>query len=339
VSVGEQERETHGLSISDAVVDVIVNPAAGAGRAGKRWPAFERGLAERGIRVRAHMTTGAGDALHLARRIAERGGDLVACVGGDGTVNEVVNGLLVDDQLVNPATRLAVISCGTGKDLSRTLGTHKPEEALDALAAGTSALVDVGRIQYLNPRTEHLETRYFANVADAGIGAAVAERINASSKRLGGLVSYLSGAVRTIGAYRPWDAIVEIDGEVAYAGPVGMVVFANGRYFGGGMLIAPDASLCDGALDIFILEGTGRRPLLTSLLPRVYRGKHVGQPAVRYQAGSRAAVRAMSTMSIELDGEQLGTTPLSVEIVPRALRVIGAAGALALAGRCADDGE
>jgi diacylglycerol kinase (ATP) len=336
VIVDEQDTETLSMIERGTMLDVIINPAAGAGRAARRWPEIERALAERGFDTRAHFTTGPGDAIEIARRLAENGGETLVCVGGDGTVNEIVNGLIADDRPISPSIRFAVISCGTGKDLGRTLGTHSLTDSLSALAAGTTALIDVGRIQYYDPRTTHLETRYFVNVADTGIGAAVAERINASSKRFGGLVSYLSGAVKTVATYRPWDAVVEIDDETVYAGPVGMVVFANGRYFGGGMLIAPEASLCDGRFDIFILEGTGKRPLLTSLLPRVYRGKHVGQPGVRHYRAASATVRASESMSIEVDGEQLGSTPLTVDMVPRVLRVVGSDAKLALAGSCAD---
>jgi diacylglycerol kinase (ATP) len=200
-------------------------------------------------------------------------------------------------------------------------------------------LIDVGRISFLDARTGYLETRFFANVADTGIGAAVAERINASSKRFGGLVTYASGAVQAIVAFSPWDAAVEVDGKTVHAGDAGMVVFANGRYFAGGMLVAPEASLCDGQLDIFVLEGVRRRALLTSLLPRVYRGRHVGQPGVVHLRGARATVRSAAGMLVEMDGEQVGRTPITVESVPRVLRVVGDASALERAGGCATDAK
>jgi YegS/Rv2252/BmrU family lipid kinase len=285
-----------------------------------------------GFTVETHLTTGPGDATLLARRFAEQQVDTVLCVGGDGTTNEVVNGLISHDAPVSPTTRLAIVPCGTGKDLARSLGTRSVEATIAALQAGSTGRADVGRIQYIDARTGHLESRYFANVADAGIGAATADRINASSKALGGLVSYLTGAVKSIAAYEPWDATIEVDGVEVYSGLVGMVVFANGRYFAGGMLVAPDASISDGRLDIFVLEHVGKRALLTSLLPRVYRGRHIGRPGVRHLHGASATVRSADDMLVEMDGEQVGRVPITVGVVPRALTVVGDAESLLRCG-------
>ncbi|HUG15760.1 MAG TPA: diacylglycerol kinase family protein [Thermomicrobiales bacterium] len=316
-------------------LDVIINPAAGSGRAGRLWPGFARTLEARGYVVRAHQTAAPGDATRLATSLAEHGASTIVCVGGDGTVNEVVNGLIVDDRAVNPDLKLAIIACGTGKDLVRSLGTRDLNTTIQALAGGVMTLIDVGRVHYIEPRTGHLEARYFVNVADAGLGATVAARINASSKRLGGLITYLRAAVSTIAGHTAWEASIDIDGELAYEGRVGMVVFANGRYFAGGMRVAPDASLCDGMIDVFILQDVGKRALLTSLLPRVYRGRHVGQPGVTHATAGTVSLRSTSGMLVELDGEQVGRAPLSVTMVPRVLRVVGTAALEAMSG-CAD---
>lgn len=318
----------------NSLVHLIVNPAAGNGRAGKRWRGYARELERHGYRADAHLTSGPGDATRLARELAASGAEIILCVGGDGTANEVVNGLIVEDEPVNPATCLGLIPCGTGKDLGRSIGSRTIDAALQALAEGSTAIIDVGRMRYIDTHTGYLKSRYFANVADTGIGAATAERINASSKRFGGLVSYMTGAVRSIASFEPWDTIVEVDGQPIYSGMAGMVVFANGQYFAGGMHVAPEASLCDGMLDIFVLEGVGRRALLTSLLPRVYRGKHVGQPGVTALQGRTASVRSTSQMLLEMDGEQVGQAPVEVTVVPRVLTVIGLAETLAGAGGC-----
>lgn len=319
-----------------ALLHVIINPAAGSGRAGRRWPVLEAEIARHGYDIRPSFTSGPGDATRIARQLARDGARTIVCVGGDGTANEIVNGLIDGDQPISPETRLALIPCGTGKDLSRTLGTRDVESMLHALADGSTALIDVGRIICQDTDTGEPVSRLFANVADAGIGAQTAERINSSSKALGGFVSYLSGAVRSIAAYKPWDVTVEVDGEPVYDGAAGMVVFANGRYFAGGMKVAPEASLCDGLLDIFVLEGVGKRALLTSLLPRVYRGRHVGQPGVTHLTGSRATVHCLAGMPLELDGEQLGNTPVTVDVLTEVLRVVGGADALAEAGGCTE---
>lgn len=327
--------ESENAAVS-ATLEIIINPAAGNGSAGRNWPGYARALTEQGYAFHVHETTGPGDATTFARTLAEQGATTIVCVGGDGTVNEVVNGLIVDDRQFDPNVRLAIISSGTGRDLVRSLGTRDLESSLQALSIGDTTWIDVGRVQYLDAHTGHLNTRYFVNVADAGIGAAVAERINVTSKRLGGLVTYLRAAVRTIIGYKPWQVECDVDGEQVYEGAAGMVVFANGRYFAGGMLVAPNASLCDGLIDVFILQGVGKRTLLTSLLPRVYRGRHVGQPGVTHLTARSATVRSLSSMLVEVDGEQIGQAPLSVTTIPRVLRVVCLSSSLDGMDGCAD---
>lgn len=331
-----QERAEVARSDPSAMLEVILNPEAGSGSAGRNWPEYARALSEHGYDFCLHRTTGPGDATSFARALAERGAATIVCVGGDGTVNEVVNGLIVDDLPVSPELRLAIISSGTGKDLVRSLGTRDLGASLQALSLGDTRTIDVGRVQFLNGKTGHLETRYFVNVADAGIGAAVAARISTTSKRFGGLVTYLRAAIRTILGYQPWEIAVDVDGEQVYQGSAGMVVFANGRYFAGGMLVAPDASLCDGMVDVFILEGVGKRVLLTSLLPRVYRGKHVGRPGVMHFTAGSVSVRARGGMLLEVDGEQVGQAPITVTTMPRVLRVVCASAFLDGMDGCAD---
>jgi YegS/Rv2252/BmrU family lipid kinase len=321
---------------SSSTLHAIINPAAGNGRAGRQWPGYARELAAHGYDVRPSFTTGPGDAVEMAQRLGEQEAGTILCVGGDGTANEIINGLLSDDAPIHPETRLVLIPCGTGKDLGRSLGTRDIATTIRALEVGATARIDVGRIQYIEPITGQLVTRYFANVADTGIGAQTAARINASSKRFGGLVSYMTGAVHSIVTYSPWDAEVEVDGRVVYSGDVGMIVFANGAFFAGGMHIAPMASLCDGKLDIFVLQGVGKGALLTSLLPRVYRGKHVGQPGVLHIPGEHAVVRSHRGMQVEMDGEQVGGSPVTVDVVPGVLSVIGLPEALDRVGGCTE---
>mgnify|MGYP002779598021 CR=1 FL=1 len=342
VSVDRPSSETASLdgttvAPNTTTIHAIVNPAAGSGRAGKRWPRFLNALERAGFAVSAHLTTGPGDATTIARQLAEDGATTILCVGGDGTTNEVVNGLVRDDLPVNPRTRLALVPCGTGRDLARSLGTNDIVSTIRAISGDPDAstvAIDVARVSYIDPRTGYLATRYCANVADTGIGAATAALINSSSKTLGGLVSYFTGAVRSIIAYSPWDVIVEADGERVYEGSAGMVVFANGRYFAGGMQVAPMASLCDGRLEMFVLEGVGKRQLLTSLLPRVYRGKHVGEPGVVHRTVSDASVRSDGRMLLEMDGEQVGGVPVTVDVVPRVLRIVVAPEVMARSGSC-----
>lgn len=313
---------------------VIVNPVAGNGRAGKRWPEFNNALAAHGFETVAHFTTRPGEATTIARRLAEDGAGTIVNVGGDGTLNEIVNGLLVDDRPVNPQTRLALIPAGTGKDFCRALGVASLEQALHAIDADVTATIDVGRIRYIDQRTGQPAQRYFVNCADGGLGAEAAARINASTKMFGAVGTYLTGAVRAIIAFSFRDATFTVDGVEVFNGRSGMVVFANGPTFAGGMRVAPAASLCDGKLDIFVLQDVGKRALLFSLLPRVYRGKHIGRPGVLHVRGTSATATSPVEMLVEADGEHVGRAPLEVGIIPSVLRVIGSAPALARVGGC-----
>lgn len=300
---------------------VIVNPASGNGRAMKQWPAMSAALLAQGLPHRVEFTTGPGDATVLARAMALNGAPTIVAVGGDGTVNEIINGMIADGELVNPDTRLLVIPAGTGKDLGRTLGTGQIENAIKALKSDSTASIDLGRITYHLDSGEQV-TRYFANVADLGLGATVAARINRSSKRLGGLLTYLLAAVRTIVEYRPAHVRVEAEGETIYDTTANMVVLANARFFAGGMHVAPDASICDGLLELFILADVGKRALLTSLLPRVYRGKHIGQPGVLHVRARSVSVSCPDGMLLEMDGEQVGNAPVTIEVQQQRLPVV-----------------
>jgi YegS/Rv2252/BmrU family lipid kinase len=306
------------------LLHAVVNPTSGNGRAGRQWESIAKQLASSGYLVEAQFTRAAGHATEIARQWAADGAEIIVAVGGDGTVNEIINGLVDNDRLVNETTKLALIPCGTGRDLARTLGTQDVEQTLTALQQDSWRHIDLGRIRFQQETGGRTISRYFANVADLGLGAATAARINRSSKRLGGFVSYLSGAVRTISTFKGDQVGLMVDGVPAYAGNAHMIVFANGRYFAGGMHIAPSASLSDGSFDIFVLKDVSKATLLTGLLPRVYLGKHLGHSGVLHLRGSQAIVETSHSLPVEMDGEQPGVAPVQVEIVRGVLPVFHA---------------
>ena len=210
---------------------------------------------------------------------------------------------------------------GTGADCARGLGIGTPERALAALTGGTVRSLDVALARFADGRGG-TTTRAFVNVADCGLGPrATAER--ARGARLPGGAAYLRGALGAIAAYSSPPVRVTIDGALAYEGRSGLLAVANGRFFGGGMAIAPDARPDDGLLDVIILAHTDRRALLTELLPRVYRGTHLRHPAVHARRGAVVAIATAAgvpPLAVELDGEIVGVTPL---------RCVTLAGALA----------
>ena len=306
------------------MLHIIVNPSSGNGAAGKAWYGFATDVSLRGYSFEVRFTEQRGDATRFARQYAEREVATVVAMGGDGTVNEVINGLMTDDGPLSPHTRLAIASAGTGKDLVRSLGTRTFDQMLDALDAGQFAPIDLGHLTFVDAESGEEASRYFANVADMGLGADVARRIETSpgNKRFGGMVSYLVQAVKTIRVFEGKPIKLTLDGEPAFEGTAQMVVFCNGGFFAGGMRIAPLSSLRDGLLDIIVLEEVGRRELLTSLLPRVYLGRHLGQDGVHHFKARRAEIETPEPFMVELDGELPGRSPVTAEVVPGALDVV-----------------
>jgi YegS/Rv2252/BmrU family lipid kinase len=310
---------SHEKERKDQEWHAIVNPASGGGRTRKVWPPLAEKLRSSGVRLHQHETAGVGDATEIAQRLVSEGAQEIVVVGGDGTLNEVINGVVADDEVATADVVLSLIPCGTGKDFARTLGIRSPEHALEVLTNGVVRALDVGSISYQNGSAA--DRRLFINVADVGLGAETAAWMNRSSKRLGGFLGYLVAATRTIIVFSGKPARVLVDDQVVHDGPAGMVVLANGRFFAGGMRIAPNASLTDGLVDVLILDDVPKYTLLGSLLPRVYRGKHLEHPAVHQYRGGRIEISSPESMPFEVDGEQPGYTDIGVMMRQGALKM------------------
>lgn len=306
----------------DAPVAVIVNPVSGHGRVRRWWPQIAAALKAQGLAFAAVWTPGPGAATWLTRQALAEGAELVVAVGGDGTLNEVVNGFLADDRPVNPRARLGLIPTGTGTDFSRSLGLPVGLAAVPALTAGRVRYLDVGRASFRAPdgRPAH---RYFVNVADAGLGATVAALVGTRLKALGGRLAYLTGVVLGLLRHRDWWAEYRIDDGPWQSGLLGMVAVANGRYHAGGMLLAPPAALDDGYLDLLLLRGARKTEVVGQLLPRVYRGAHLGHPKVTHARLRRLVLRSPERVGLELDGEVVGFLPAEFTVVPQVLALLG----------------
>lgn len=235
-------------------------------------------------------------------------------MGGDGSVNEVANGIAGLDEV-----ELAVIARGTGWDFVRTYGIpHRVEGAVRVALGGRARTIDVGRVSYRAWSGQDAEA-YFANIASAGMSGAIAQRANATSKALGGKASYLWATLAVFAGWRNDDVRVSVGDEIR-GGRMHDVVVANGRYFGGGMMICPQAEPDDGLFDVLLIGDLTKRDLMLTL-PKTYRGTHLPHPKAELLRGAVVTVDAESPLPIELDGEQPGTTPVRFEVVPQALRV------------------
>ena len=242
------------------------------------------------------------------------GARLLVVVGGDGSVNEVANGIAGRED-----AEIAVIPRGTGWDFVRTYKIpHKLDGAIDVALNGRTRTIDLGRASYRAWDGSDAEM-YFANVASAGMSGAIAQRANETTKALGGKVSYLWATVAVFSRWQNSELRLTVDGETRSA-PMHDVVVANGRTFGGGMIICPEAEPDDGLFDVLTIGDLTKRDLLTTL-PKTFWGKHLPHPKAELLRGAVVTVDADVPLPVELDGEQPGTTPARFEIVPRALRL------------------
>ena len=295
----------------------VVNPASANGSTGRRWPEMERRAGAAGLRGETLVSEAPGEAVELARSACERGAALVVAVGGDGTVNEVVNGLM----LAPPERRadLAVLPRGTGMDFARTFRISSNVERAAAVArGGATRTLDVGRLGYASGDGSAGEA-YFAGFASAGMSGAVAQRANASSKVLGGRISFLWATLAVFAKWRNSEIEVEVDGERRAARMLDVVV-ANVRYLNGGMLLCPEAEPDDGVFDVLLIGDITKRDLAATL-PKVYRGTHLPHPKVELVRTPRVRVESATPLPVELDGEPPGTTPATFDLVPRAVRL------------------
>ena len=242
------------------------------------------------------------------------GAELLVVVGGDGSVNEVVNGIAGRD-----AVELAVIPRGTGWDFARSLALpHAPGRAIDTALHGHARKIDLGRATYRRWSGGE-EQRWFANVASVGMSGAIAQRANDTSKALGGKVSYVWATFAVFSRWSNSEVTVSVDAETRRA-RMHDVVVANGPYFGGGMKICPDADAADGRFDVLLIGDLTKRDLLLTL-PKTFRGKHLPHPKAELLRGTEVSVDAPEALPLQLDGEQPGTTPVRFELVREALRV------------------
>jgi YegS/Rv2252/BmrU family lipid kinase len=237
----------------------------------------------------------------------------VVAVGGDGTLNEVVNGVAERD------VDLATIPLGTGMDFVRTYGIPtRLDDAVRVAVDGETRRIDAGRVRYRTWDGGAGE-RWFANVGSVGMSGAVAQRANGMSKALGGRATFFYALTRVFLEWENSDVRVQLD-DTERRGRMHDVIVANGRWHGGGMKLAPDAAPDDGLFDVVLIGDVSKVDFLTTA-PKIYKGRHVTHPKVDVLRSARVQVDAGEHLPIELEGEQVGTTPATFELVPRALRI------------------
>lgn len=305
---------------------IIVNPKSASGATRNNWSAIASDLRTHFGPFQVAFTKGPGDGVELAKRSAIEGRRLIIACGGDGTINEIANGILASET----DCELGIFPSGTGGDFRRTLEIPgEPREAARALRDGRTESIDVGQVTYKNFNGEE-ESRYFLNVTSFGLAAAIIERVKGSSSlnwlpldTIRGRASFALSSLQEIVGLGTTTVRVKIDeGDERLLSTVNFCI-ANARYFGGGMMVAPDAKVNDGFLDVINIGDINTAKIILNAYT-LYRGTHLDLPEVADTLAKRIYARPMNDndeVHIEVDGELLGMLPAVYEIVPGALRV------------------
>jgi YegS/Rv2252/BmrU family lipid kinase len=300
---------------------VIVNPRSRNGATGRRWERVRRQLCGALGTFDVEHTRGPRDAGRIAREAVRAGAERIVVAGGDGTLSEVVSGLLAAG--LGDRAEIGLLPLGTGGDFARTLGLPRDlNAAIACIAAGKPRRTDAGRVRYLDEDSREA-TAYFVNVTSLGISGLTVQLVNRTTKVFGGALSFLVGTLRSIARYRCQDVSVRVDGRLVHQGPLILATAANGRYFGGGMQVAPEARTDDGLLDVIAISQLSK-PQLLAKLPLIYAGGHLQEPAVSSCRGRVVEVEASpGTVYLDVDGEPLGTLPARIEVLPAAISLLG----------------
>lgn len=299
----------------------IVNPHAGNGSTGSKWPMIEALARDRLGPFEAYMTRGPGDGVVRVKNALAEKVRLLVCVGGDGTLNEVVNGMMMHEASVRSDLALGFIPNGTGCDFVRTVSIPQDlEQAVDLIAAGTVRSIDLGVLSFRDDQG-HERRRYFHNITSFGLGGDVARRVNRTTKALGPFVSFMWATLISIFSCGKKKIRLRVDEGFERDLRIWNVAVANGQYHGGGMWVAPGASVCDGILNVTVI-GDLSIPEIFLNLPKLYNGKINDIDNVTTLAGEKVKASSNEQVLLDVDGEQPGMLPIDIGIVPDGLNII-----------------
>jgi diacylglycerol kinase (ATP) len=295
----------------------VVNPASANGSTGRRWPEIAHRAASAGLEGQALISTRSGEVADLTARAVVEGARLVVAVGGDGTVFEAANGLLRERGGRN--VELAVLPRGTGTDFVRTFRIPTDlDRALAVAREGVVRSIDAGKASYIAGDGSPAES-FFANFGGAGISGAIARRANATSKALGGRLSFMWATLAVFARWTSTEVTVRAGAEER-TGPMFEILATIGEYAAGGMWVTPGAAPDDGLFDVLLIGDVTKADFVRTF-PKIYRGRHVSHPKIELLRGPIVTIEAAEPLPVALDGEQPGTTPVTFEVVPGALRL------------------
>lgn len=304
---------------------VIVNPKAWGNRTGKIWSHIEKKLHYAIGPVKVAFTEKQGHGTILAREALTEGYEQIIAVGGDGTVNEVVNGFFKDDKRINPEAVFAIISTGTGRDFSRTLGwPYDIDQQIEHLAETSVYPLDLGKMKFVNLSGEET-SRYFVNIASFGLSGATDRAVNRYVwlKQYNGKLAFFLGMLQALLTYRNKYVRLKIDNQFDDVLDIKTVAICNGKYFGSGMQVSPNSEINDGYFDVIIIPGISTLELLMNV-NKVYQGTHLTHPKIKVFKAQKVVATPAHTAGevlLDVDGEVPGYLPASFEIIHDAIYV------------------
>ena len=302
-------------------IQIVVNPAAGSGKAKRAaYDLLYKIKSASAFDINMTFTKAKNDASFITRKAINDGATLIIAVGGDGTVNEVVNGFFVEGNPLNPLCELGIVNCGTGGGYARTLNNMlSPGQQIELLLQSGSIPLDLGHITYQD-YSGKTAIRLFVNECQIGIGSEVASKVGGKSKIFGGTIAFgLAATVQAI-LMKPLNLEIGYDNEAFQKFRLLGLVVGNGTECAGGMKLTPDAKLNDGFFDVLSIHNMSINQRLFNL-SKVYSGTHILSPHFSIIRCKKLKIRSDKELSLEADGEILGNSPFSIEILPAAIRV------------------
>ncbi len=307
--------------MSARTTHIILNPASAGGKTGRRLKDI---LSVMGSffdqACSTFITRKPLDAWASASEAVREGAQLIIAVGGDGTLQEVINGLFLNGHLINPECQLGVLSCGTGKGFAQSVGLPASlGQQVQLICTSHAQLVDVGRVDFVDDKGKETH-RYFLNECQLGIGGEVVRTVQQHHKRLGGTLGFGLGTIGATLRYRNQCMKVAFDDGTAIAEEFTGVVVGNGAFTGGGMNLTPGARVDDGKLNILLMHSMTLAQRLL-VFPKIYTGTHIHSHHFSYNPASSITVDSTEKVLVEADGELLGTTPCLIRILPAKIPV------------------
>ncbi len=300
---------------------VIINPMSRGGTALSIWPGIKKELKAKIGEFSFALTQSVGHGEELTRTALASGFDWIIAIGGDGTLSEITNGFFKDDQAINSDAVLSFLMLGTGSDFQRNFNlSYDLLEKIDSLKKSPIREIDLGKVTYQDFEGNQLQRR-FINVASFGLSGEVDLAVNKAKilKFLGGFLVFFIHTILTRLKYQHPTVKFKVNDRQEEL-EILTIALANGRYFGGGMQVAPKAKVDDGLFEVVILKKRGLVDfLLTS--PKIYFGKHMAHPQNEFLQTSELSAESTEKVVLDIDGEPLGTLPAKFEILPKAMKI------------------